>query len=208
MSDPETEPGGCGCKVGRVQERYGLDGVDAELAARWTVPDGERASLRELADEFNRRVARAALRAAGAEPIDGEAANTYRVLDDGDVSSGVRVEARDRLARSGVDAGALESSFVSHQSLHTHFVDCLDARAPTAGRPAVDRERGRIDALQGRLAAVASDSLARLEAADRLALDGFDVLVDVDVHCEACGATHDVHAVLDEGGCPRQQDGE
>lgn len=209
MSDTGSEPtGGCACKVGRVQERYGLGRLDAELAARWTAPTDERASLRELARRFNRRVARAALRDAGVEPIDGEAANTYRVLTDDDVTSGVRVEARDRLARSGVDPEALESSFLSHQSLHTHFLDCLDIPAPTADRPDVDRERDRLDALQGRLAAVARESLERLDAADRVALDGFDVLVGVDVHCDACGAIHDLHAVLDRGGCPRRRDAE
>jgi hypothetical protein len=59
VSETETEPPGCACKVGRVQERYGLGRLDAELAARWTAPAGERGSLRELAREFNHRVARA-----------------------------------------------------------------------------------------------------------------------------------------------------
>jgi hypothetical protein len=62
--------GGCGCKVGRVSREYGLD-VDDALYRRWTGVGGDRQGVRDLADDFNRRVLAAAVRDAGVEVLDG-----------------------------------------------------------------------------------------------------------------------------------------
>ncbi len=54
----------CGCKLGRISDRYDLIGLDTDLDASWTGEGDERSSTRELAARVNRRVLRAALKDA------------------------------------------------------------------------------------------------------------------------------------------------
>lgn len=51
-------------KVARLIDEYEWTGLGATLEARWTADGSERASLRDLADQFNERVLEAALREA------------------------------------------------------------------------------------------------------------------------------------------------
>lgn len=204
MSDDESGIDETGCKVGRLIEANGLDGLGDELVERWTAPDGERSSLRELADRFNRRLLAAALAEAGVDTIDGEVENTYRLLTDDDVSIGVRTEVRNRLARQGIDVEELEGDFVSHQAIHTYLTKYRDAAlerreaGPEARR---ERERETIRRLESRTSAVTRDSLERLRDGGHLRLGDPDVLVDVRVFCADCGADFAVDELLRRGGC-------
>jgi hypothetical protein len=148
--------------------------------------------------------------AAGDDPLPGEVANVYRLLVDDDVSAGVRVETRRRLAYQGVDVDAVLDDFVSHQSIHSHLTDCLDVTHETEPSDA-DRlasARGTVQALRSRLEAVAAGSIRQLRDAGALALPGFEVFVDVTVVCEECGRSHGVESLLDRGGCECQSDAE
>jgi hypothetical protein len=51
-------------KVARLIEEYELEGLGADLEARWTGDDNERMSLRDLATFFNQQLLRQALIAA------------------------------------------------------------------------------------------------------------------------------------------------
>lgn len=204
-----THDRGCQCKVGRGVDAYELDDVNEELISRWCGEGRTRQSLRELADYFNRKLLRAGMGQAGTPPLDGEAANVYRLLTDDDVSSGARTQTRGRLEADGVDVDAIEAQFVSHQTVHSHLTDCLGVTREKDGgdsgtRRAADRDR--IRALQSRTEAVTTDALDRLADGDALALAGFDVFVDVTVLCDSCGRQHDVGALLDAGGCDCQRD--
>lgn len=88
------------CKADRVIDEYGLLSMDERLAARWLRRDGEAASLRELADFFNRDVLRAVMERNGVSPLDGEVENAYRLLT-GDVRPSERTRLRTRLERDG-----------------------------------------------------------------------------------------------------------
>ncbi|MFC6771661.1 rod-determining factor RdfA, partial [Halorubrum pallidum] len=57
MTDTSSRPNS---KVARVIEAYDLAGLGAQLERQWTGADGDRTSLRDLADVFNRRVLEAA----------------------------------------------------------------------------------------------------------------------------------------------------
>jgi len=196
------------CKLGRVSDEYEFDGLDAELVTAWT-GDGEPSSLRDLAALVNTRLVRAAMTAAADTPLDGEPANVYRLLTDDDVSSGVRVDARNRLEARGVDVDALESRFVSHQTVHTHLTDCLGVSKDASGTaaPLAETERRRVRTLQSRAEAVSSDAVERLRDRGDLALDEFSAVVDVAVRCGECGRRHEFGALLDAGGCQCQLDG-
>lgn len=206
---PETD---CQCKVGRGLDTFGLEDVNQELVGRWRGDSRDRQSLRELSEYFNRQLLAAELERAGNVPLDGEAANIYRLLTDEEVSSGVRTQTRRRLQAAGVDVELTERQFVSHQTIHSHLTDCLDVSReadppdPDARR---DTDRDRIRALQRRTEAVTVDALDRLVEDDALALEAFDVLIDVTVLCDNCGRQHDVGDLLAAGGCAcREPDSE
>lgn len=188
---------GCACKVGRVIERRGLDELDRELAARWT--EGE-ASLRNLAREFNLEVLETATKGAGMTPLDGEVENIYRLLTDDDVTSGMRRQCRDRLRRASVDPDAVTADFVSHQTVHSHFRDCLGVTRDRPD-PDVDDESDRVRSLQTRLEAVTDDAVSRLADAGVVQVDNFDVYVDLAVVCRDCGERTGFGDLLADGGC-------
>jgi hypothetical protein len=206
MSNRESTPGPRG-KVERVIEAYDLDGLGDELERRWTGVDGERESLRQLADRFNRAVLRAALDAAGSSPLDGEVENTYRLLRDDDVSPGMRTEVRRQLERDGVDLDQVESDFVSHQAIHTYLREHRGAELESEERPRVEKEARTIRRLQGRISVVTESGLDRLVTAGDITLGDFEVLADVQVYCADCGAQYEAVELIERGGCDCDRDG-
>ena len=200
MSNPESTPGPRG-KVERVIDTYDLGGLGGELERRWTGVDGERESLRQLADRFNRAVLRAALDRAGSSPLDGEVENTYRLLRDDDVSPGMRTEVRRQLERDGVDLDRVESDFVSHQAVHTYLRDHRGAELEREERSRVEKEARTIRRLQGRISVVTESGLDRLVKAEDIALGDFEVLADVQVYCADCGAQYEAVELIERGGC-------
>lgn len=192
---PDAE---CDCKLGRVSVEYGLD-PDDRLVSRWV---DDRESTRELAEWFNRRVLERALLDADLSPRDGEVENVYRLLTDDEVTSGTRIETRADLEREGVPVGAVESDFLSHQTVYNHLTDCLGASLP---EPDAESRRSdaasKLGALESRTEAVAADTISRLERADALTVGEFDVLVSVTVTCRECHGQYTARELLAGGGC-------
>jgi hypothetical protein len=209
-SEAETPlPATCDCKVGRVAAQHGLDDLDRTLVRYWRGDGAEQYSLRELETYVNQAILRAVVTASGMDPIEGEVENLYRLLVDDDVSEGARTELIRRLEREGVDVVDLRDAFVSHQTVHTHLRDCLGVtRGATDDTPETRREKvaDTVFALRNRTEAVTRNSLERLQTADAIALDEFDVLVDVSVTCAVCGRVYDVDTLLADEGCPCQRD--
>jgi hypothetical protein len=210
MSEPEQRGASgvaadaCDCKVGRVADLYGLSDLDRELRTRWTGDGREKHSLRELERYLNRRVLAAALRSAGVDTLQGEVENLYGLLTGDDASEGVRVEARRRLERDGVDPESVEDDFVSHQSIHTHLRECLDVDHDPGGGASLERGSSTVYALRNRTEAVTAGTLERLRDGGELDMEGFDVYVDVRVACEACGRFHEIGSLFENGGCECQ----
>ncbi|WP_255171749.1 rod-determining factor RdfA [Natrononativus amylolyticus] len=208
MSDDSQRDGSAtkltNSKVGRLIDEHDLEGLEQELIDRWTAPSEERSSLRELADVFNRRLLEAVLEEAGVETIEGEAENTYRLLTDDDVTTGVRTEVRNRLERDGVDVDALEREFVSHQAVHTYltkFRDVSHERERLSPDERREKELETIRRLQSRTEAVTGNSVERLQEADQLAVTEADVFVDIRVFCRECGVDYSIDELLRRGGC-------
>ena len=190
-------------KVARVIDEYGLEGLGADLERRWLGEDGDATSLRDLETFFNRQVLDAALSDTGESLLDGEAENLYRLLTDDDVSAGMRTQAQTRLESAGLDPDALRSDFVSHQAIHTYLTKYRGVERPDEQSDA-DRlasSRDTVQRLRSRLQAVSENSLQSLSDTDRIALEGFDVIVDVQVICRECGRQTEVGDLLDRGGC-------
>ncbi|MFC6758036.1 MULTISPECIES: rod-determining factor RdfA [Haloarcula] len=199
MSPDSSEPRS---KVARLIEAYDLPPLGADLEAAWLGEAGERQSLRDLADRFNRALLLAAVRDAGMDVVDGEAQNYYRLLTDESVSAGRRVEAENRLEAAGVDVDTLREDFVSYQSIRHYLTEVRGASYERDEQSAgVERERSVIDRLQSRVERVVQDTVDRLRAAGRLSVGEYRVLVSVDVLCEDCGAQYTVGELLDRGHC-------
>ncbi|MCL9814039.1 rod-determining factor RdfA [Natranaeroarchaeum aerophilus] len=206
-SDERFEDVPCNCKVGRVLEEYDLAALNDELVAYWTGRGEERYSLRELATYVNRSTLRAAMDEAGVAYKDGEVENTYRLLTDDDVSSGMRTETRRELEHDSVPVEQVESDFVSHQTVHNHLTDCLDASMVTPDdEERVESARDKIRALQNRTVAVTDDTIDRLDRSDVIDLGEYDVLVDVSIICSDCGRQYTAGDLLERGGCECQTD--
>jgi len=199
MSPDSSEPRS---KVARLIESYDLAPIGADLEAAWLGETGERQSLRDLADRFNRALLLAAIRDAGMDVVDGEARNYYRLLTDEDVSAGRRVEARNRLDAAGVDVGRLQEAFVSYQSIRHYLTEVRGASYERDdGESGVERERSVIDRLQSRVESVVRDTVDRLGNAGRLSVGDYRVFVSVDVLCQDCGGQYAVGELLDRGHC-------
>ncbi|MDS0261277.1 hypothetical protein NDI56_17905 [Haloarcula sp. S1CR25-12] len=188
-------------KVARLIDAYDLAPIGADLEAAWLGEDGERRSLRDLADRFNRALLLAAIRDAGMDIVDGEARNYYRLLTADDVSAGTRVEARNRLAGAGVDVDALREDFVTYQAVRHYLTEVRGASYEPEGTNTVDSERTVLERLQSRVETVVRDTVDRLGTAGKLSVGEYRVFVSVDVLCQDCGGQYSVGALLDRGHC-------
>ena len=187
-------------KVARVLDEYDLEGMGAELERRWTASE-DRWSLRDLARFLNQQVLETALEAANVQTVDGEVANTYRLLTDEDVTSADRTRIRRRLEREGVDVDALEKDFVTYQAIRTYLQKHRDAEYTPDETDPIEREISNVQQLRGRLVSVTEGKLEQLRSAEELDLGAFRLLVDVQVVCEDCNGQFEVVELLERGGC-------
>jgi hypothetical protein len=193
--------GRCDCKVGRVVDAFERDGIDEELAADRRGQTGSAASLRDLAKKFNRAVLRSALVRVGSTPLDGEVANTYRLLTDDNVGEGTRIRARKRLESDGVDPEAVQRSFLSHPTMGSHLRECLGVERAGRTDDRLEAASERLFKMQSRAEAVIGSTIEGLGSAGEIATGDAAVTVDVQVMCEACGVYAPVDRFMDRGGC-------
>lgn len=196
----DSSSGGRRSKVRRLIEEYGLQGIGADLERDWTA-DQDRRSLRELADYFNRRLLESTFDSVGVQHLDGEIKNTYRLLNDDDVSSADRMRIRRRLEREGMDIDALEENFVTYQAIRTYLKDFRGAEYTPNQTDPLEREAANIQQLRGRIAAVTEGKLEQLRNSDRLNLGKFRTLAEIQVICEECNTQFDAVELLERGGC-------
>jgi hypothetical protein len=192
-------------KVGRVLERYSLDYSADDLIARWTGAGRERTSLRDLADELNKRILRAALNEAALPAHDQKIEETYRTLTDDEVSSGVKLQERRRLERNGVDVERVETDFITYQAIYNFLTECCGAtyEGPT-DKERISSDIERIERLTARLQAVAESDLDRLNTTDRITIGDHRIFIDVQVYCRDCDTQHLIDELLMNGGCECQ----
>lgn len=189
-------------KVVRLIDRYGLDGLGAELEDLWTTErQSERKSLRELADYFNRRMLEKVLTETGSQPLDGEVENIYRLLEGADASAADRTRVERRLEREGIDVEALRSDFVSYQAIRTYLRKHRDAEYSPQTADRTEKALENIQRLRSRMVTVTESKLDQMKKGDELSLGETRVTVDVRVFCSDCGQQFDVGTLLDRGGC-------
>jgi hypothetical protein len=189
-------------KVGKLITEYGLEGIGDELERRWTGQDGDRDSLRTLADVFNRRILAQAMATRGMDTIDGEVKNYYRLLTDDDISQGTKTETVMRLRQQEIDVEELQKDFVTYQAIRTYLQDIRGASYSSEDTtPSVESVRTSFDRLIGRTTAVVEQKLKQFRSSGRLTLGSFQVRTSVAVYCEDCETQYDVTTLLDREGC-------
>jgi hypothetical protein len=198
MTDTSSRPNS---KVARVIEAYDLDGLGAELERRWTGADGDRTSLRDLADVFNRRVLAAAMREADGTAVESDIASAYAALTDEEAGSADQMRKRRDLEQAGVDVDAVLSDFVTHQAVHTYLTSYREAELPDRSEGRIDRKLETLERLQGRTAAVTESTVESLVEAGELTEHDYELLVDVRAICPDCGSDYAVGDLLRSGGC-------
>jgi hypothetical protein len=193
-------------KVARLIDRHGLDGFGDELERRWTADGEERLSLRDCAALFNKRLLEAVLVDAGQTAIRRDVETTYEQLTDANVTAGVRTEARNRLARDGVDVEALERDFVTYQAIRSYLTEYRDAtyEGPTDAEK-VQSDIESIQRLLARTLSVTEDRIESLKQTGRLDIDSFEVVLDAQVLCQDCGSQYVVTELLEARGCDCQR---
>lgn len=187
-------------KVANVIEQYDLTGWGDRLEREWLGETGDRTSLRDLADTFNRAVLAAALRDAGEAVIEEDVASTYRVLTDDGVSKADVLRKERDLERLGVDVDAVRSHFVTHQAIHTYLTKYREAEL-TDRAPDPEAKIETIERLEGRTAAVAESTLEGLVGADAVSDRSYELFVDVRTVCEDCGTDYALVDLIRQGGC-------
>lgn len=188
-------------KVTRVIDAYDLGSIGADLEAAWTDTTGNRMSLRDLTDRFNQAVLAAALddTTASLTETDREVKRLYEDLISDAASE--EVTARRELERRGIDINAVESDFVTHQTIYNYLTEIRNAAVPANDRNPVEQRIEAIEKLQGRLNSVIETSLTTLANVDQLDHDAYHVLIEVGLSCPQCGASTPLKELLRTGGC-------
>ena len=189
-------------KVGRLIDEYDLHGLGREMEGRWTGENGERDSLRELADLFNRRFLRAALDSVGADTVTYDVDHIYRQLTGDDVSSGVRTEIRNHLERVGINVDNLLDDFVSYQAVRTYLTKYRNVDyEPDRDDDPIEREGQHIRRLRSRTTNVTEDKLRQLRRNGDIEIGSIRVQTDLHVYCEDCGSRYTVSEFLERESC-------
>ncbi|MFB9808915.1 rod-determining factor RdfA [Haladaptatus pallidirubidus] len=136
--------------------------------------------------------------------MEGEVENTYRLLTDETVSSGIQIETENSLARDGIDVEQLKKDFVSHQAIYTYLTKYREVSHKSKvdnTKTQIEKGTNTIRRLQNRVVAVAETTLTNLRNTDRIELADFEVINDVRVVCNECGQSYPIVELLEMGGC-------
>lgn len=189
-------------KITRVAEEFDLPDIEDELVAHRT-RERDSLSLRKLATLFNRRLLQSAMENAGMDPLQGEVENTYRLLTDDEVSSGVRTETEKKLERNGIDVERLQTSFVTYQAVRTYLKEACDIEyeRQTDDSDRIEKARESVERLRNRTVLVVEERLSQLRQSEDISLGEFRVLLDVQVFCEDCRRQYEFRKLLKNAGC-------
>lgn len=201
MGDAEHDTGGRRSKVARLVDEYDLDGVGAELEARWTATGDDHWSLRDLATHFNRELVRERLYEAGLNPSEAEVEEVVRSLTGGETGAAEQTQLRRRLEREGVDIDDLAGDVVTYQAVRSYLQDYRGAEYERDTGDRLDTVANAVQKLRGRLVSVTETKLDQLRNTSHLTLGEFRVMADVRVLCTECNSQYGVSELLTEGGC-------
>jgi hypothetical protein len=210
MSDNSEDGKPTGQQVGKVQRvlsKYGLEEAGDELERYWLGDGVDRRSLRDLADYLNRRILRKAMTEAGLNPLDGEAANTYRLLTNDDVTSGERTKVDRHLNRAGINVEQLRTDLVSHQAVHTYLTKhrgvSLSSESQDSPR---EKALDTIRRLNSRSKAVSEKTVDSLRNQNEVTIGTYRITVDTRIVCRECNTQYDLTEFIQTTHCNCAED--
>ena len=193
-------------KVARLLDEYGLEGLGAELEARWAGDGHERMSLRDLAEYFNKRLLECALIDAGMKALESDVNATYSDLMDDNTSVGVRTDTENRLEQNGIDVDSLERDFVTYQAIRSYLKEYRGAEyQQLTDEEKIEKDLEIIRRLLTRTLSVTEDRIEKLRGTERIAVEEFEVLLDMHILCQSCGTQYSATQFLEERGCECQR---
>jgi hypothetical protein len=205
MNDDAKKGGSTQQQLGKVQRligKYGLEEAGEELERYWLGDGVDRRSLRDLADYLNRRIVRVAMTEAGLNPLDGEAANTYRLLTDDDVTSGERTKVERHLNRTDIDVEQLRGDFVSHQAVHTYLTKHRGVSLSSESQEAPRKKAmDTIRRLNSRSKAVSEKTVDSLRNQNEVTIGTYRITVDTRIVCRDCNAQYDLIEFFQTSNC-------
>jgi len=204
MTDPDSDSAmqNGDSKIERVASHYNIDGIGAELEERWTA-DANESSTRQLAKYFNKSVVRAALRGAGATPLESELKAIYEALSADATDTAELIEVRERLSEHGIDAESLSGDFVSHQTVYNYLTKSRGAvyESTTSSAERLRKANESVQRVKNRMVAIASRNIDTLRRADILSLGEHDVVGEVHIYCHDCGQRYGMRDLIENRGC-------
>lgn len=193
-------------KVVRALRKYDIEEFGDWLEAAWNGDGTERHSLRDLKDEFNKRILEERLRVADVSPISADIETIYEVLTGDDVPEGEKIQKRRELEQAGVDFEAVQAEFVTHQTIHNYLTDIRGTDYEEASfEDQLERNIETLQRLQSRMDTITEDTIDRMCDADREVGEKYNILVGVQVVCEFCGERYSAVDLVRQGGCPCDQ---
>lgn len=193
-------------KVAAILERHGLEEFGDWMVAAWAGEDMDRHSLRELKDEFNKRVLKTHIEAAGESLISSDIDTAYEILTADEGDNAERVQKRRDLERMGLDFEEIRAEFVTHQTIHNYLTKVRGLDFDEASyEDQLERNIETLQRLQSRMDVVTENTIDRMCDADRDVGEKYDILVDVRVVCRFCGNRYPAVNLIQQGGCPCDQ---
>ena len=190
-------------KVGRLIEKYGLDGMAADMEERWTRDDEQSKSIREIEEDFNKAVLRQVLEDSGTQPFESELDTIYRAINDEQATMTEDIEVQERLSERNVDADSLADDFVSHQTIYNFLTEQRKAEYQRTQDPQerLRRSNESVQKIKNRLTAVAQTNVRSLKNSGLVTLGEFDIMGEVYVYCQDCSSRFSVSELIDREGC-------
>jgi hypothetical protein len=191
-------------KVAQVIERREMEQIAEQLESMWLGRNRSELSVREITDEFNKRVLEDSLSQAGMVPLEGEIQNIYQLLSNEENDSAASIQARDKLNAADIDTDGVENDFVSHQTMYRFLKNVRGVQKENSAPSIEDKKRSAKNAvqkLQGRLRTVIRSNLDDLSKRDGFHLGEFDVTISVTISCRNCGVSKNLLSIMDENGC-------
>lgn len=194
-------------KVARLIDKYDLEEFGDWIEDAWTDEGDDRQSLRDLTEEFNKRILAETFEEADEYINNIEVEHTYDILTNENISAGNRVEKRKKLERLGIDMDVLETEFITHQALYTYLTKVRGAEYEQKidTDEAIQRNIDTLRRLQSRTITVTEDTVDRMCDADRDIGEKYDFAVNVTASCRFCGKYYQAVELVKMGGCPCDQ---
>lgn len=188
-------------------ETYELDGMGADLEAKWTREGRDsRYSIRDLETYFNTAIVRSVFNKVGAVPAEYSAEEVYEILSSGDTKIADEKFLRTWLEERDVDPNDLAEDFLSYHSIYVYLSEKRGVNPPDTPEYTPEEEKqqwiDRMDRLKRRVEKVCENSITTLQKAEVLPDNDLTFRISFHVECPECMTRSSITTYIYNEGCP------